>query len=317
MEVDFAKIRPSINFNFNFSRKSQVAMFSTLKEAICFNQGKYIEFEYLVGEKHKALKNALSQTNPSIEEIASCHEKLVKYIYNQLSAISKRNFEYLLRYYSLGSRSRFPARICIKLARDNYIVDAFRQKRIYRVESHPIDRNTGFKYVFDNGTYYLRNNLPGEAIRGLYINPRLDDQRVRNYKPPRFHRDIIDFKWCDCWNKDPGPIPADWNLSCYKSTLIVPMTLINNELDNEFKDSFFNVKPYNNRTIWGFLCFDHPTVNYFKEDEDMSVGYIFADVLSLYFLSTHIHTSISNTFGKASSKLNKGETVYGESITYQ
>ena len=50
------------------------------------------------------------------------------------------------------------------------------------------------------------------------------------------------------------------------------------------------------RVIFGFLCFDHIDSNYFIENEDVSLGYVFADVLSVYFVSRMMYTSMSDTF---------------------
>lgn len=289
-----------------FSKKS--ALIRLLKDFICYNQGKYIEYEFLIGERHKALKTELSKHDFSIEILRSCWQKLISYIGDQLTVISKANFDrYLVQYYDLTIRSNIPVRICIKGARGDKIVDLLRHEdRRYYTDEHPVKANTGFQYVYDNGTYYLCDDIPKEARRGFYVNPRLRDSCARNYKiswRDRLSRDEIDHNWCNCWEVD-SKIPH-WQNSCYKSTLIIPMTLINNELGDEFKGGFFIRPPAVNRIIWGFLCFDHPTTRYFAIPDDWRVGYIFADILSLYFISAHIHTTRSKTWLKATEILRK------------
>lgn len=80
----------------------------------------------------------------------------------------------------------------------------------------------------------------------------------------------------------------------YKSTLIVPMTLWNNDLSEEFKElvNLDNV----DRTIFGFLCFDHVDADYFDEENDVALGYVFADILSMYIFARLIYMESSKTF---------------------
>jgi len=52
------------------------------------------------------------------------------------------------------------------------------------------------------------------------------------------------------------------------------------------------------RTIFGYLCFDHVEENYFNDDIDIDVGYIFADIISLYMVTRSIYTELSTTYSK-------------------
>ncbi len=281
-----------------------------LASAVCYNQGKYIEFEFLVSEKHKSLKTATYQATPDLNEVAKCYDELLAHMEMQLQTVSKKNFQFLRDYFCAGKRSRYAPRICIKVVKSGKIAEGYRsEKRTYFLSEHSPGENTGFESVVENGTYYLENNIPESAIKGYYKNPRLDPLRVHNYKASRksrFVQESIDQDWVDCWFREPSdPPPIKWQCACYKSTLIIPMTLINNDLDSEFRDTFFGPVPEESRAIWGFLCFDHPTTEYFNEEDDVKIGYIFADVLSLYFISAHIHNSRSKTFGLACQLLKK------------
>ena len=51
------------------------------------------------------------------------------------------------------------------------------------------------------------------------------------------------------------------------------------------------------RMIFGYLCFDHEEAGYFQKD-DVSVGYIIADIISLYAFNRLNYTEYSNTFEK-------------------
>lgn len=312
MALDIKLIEFNLRPEFSFRRisKRRPDIIGLLKRFICYNQGRYIEFEYLVGERHKEMKEALKNSDGSSEELNRSYNELGAYVEKRLYDISTKNFnEYIVQYFQLAKGSKIPPRVCIKAARGHNMLDLYRLDRAYGVPEHPISENTGFEYVHKVGKYYVCNDIPTTAKKGLYVNPRLDDQRVRSYRLPSWlgkrwpFKSEIDGRWCNCWKFDKR-FP-DWMRSCYKSTLIIPMTLLNCEIDEEFKKRFFTTPQYDNRTIWGFLCLDHPAVDYFCQEDDWRVGYIFADFLSLYFISAFIHTSISKTFGRAEKTLGK------------
>ncbi|MCP3921866.1 MAG: hypothetical protein GY714_04695 [Desulfobacterales bacterium] len=70
----------------------------------------------------------------------------------------------------------------------------------------------------------------------------------------------------------------------------------NNNLSREFSSNF-NVQEINN-LVFGYLCFDHTDVGYFREPYDIEMGYIYADILSLYFLSRFMYVDQSSTMDK-------------------
>lgn len=57
------------------------------------------------------------------------------------------------------------------------------------------------------------------------------------------------------------------------------------------------------RTIFGYLCFDHVEEEFFTE-VDIDIGYIFADMLSLYFIARATYTELSHTFSKVQTLIN-------------
>lgn len=304
------------NFYFPRLRNCSQILLSSLNKIVCYNQGKYIQFEYLLSEHHKLLKIETYKQNPSINAIKKYYDQLISYTVRSLSTIAKYNFDYISRYYEVQHRSKFSPRICIKTVKEGKIADLFRSDPSAYEKEYPIGSNTGFRYVVKNGLYYLCNYIPKTARTGDYENPRLDPDCAKAYKTSLISRlkcDEIDPRWCRCWKKEGGKQFVGWQLSCYKSTLIVPMTLINNDLDDAFRTTFFKDNPPDiknkTRTIWGFLCLDHPSVNYFRQLEDIYVGYIFADLLSLYLISLYIHTDRSDTFRLASDILTREKGV--------
>lgn len=299
--IDF---KTDINLPWWRSRyRSQAEVIEIIKEAVCYNQSRYIQFEYLVGEKHKALKDELSLKNISEDRLHQCAEELDSYIFGQLKNISRTNFEYITNYLKVGRESTFDPRICIKNYRDGKIVDVIRsEKAAYWKEPYLTHENTGFQHVYENGTFYFENNIPDRAKEGGYVNPRLDIQRVHVYNKniwQSLRKNRFDVDWCNCWYTTvEDRATPNWQRSCYKSTIIIPMALLNSELDSGFRDKFPVESHLDNRIIWGFLCMDHLTEGYFRE-EDIKVGYIFADILALHYFSTAIHTNFSRSYLKA------------------
>src|SRR5205085_1029937 len=154
-----------------------------------------------------------------------------------------------------------------------------------------IEGNTGFLSVKDSGRYFLENDIPNSARRGRYRNPRLDVSRLNSVSTgarlPWWTSDW-DSYWVDYSRDKAG------DRSFYKSTLIVPLTLRNNALSKEFISSV-NLEGID-RYIFGYLCLDHRDSHYFDESTDIDIGYIFADLMSVFVFHRMVYTDLSKTF---------------------
>ncbi len=93
-----------------------------------------------------------------------------------------------------------------------------------------------------------------------------------------------DIDWQNCWEKFTNQTPCP--NSFYKSTLVIPMTLRNETFSREFEKLVLNgdKNKANKKTMFGFLCIDHRHTDYFNLDSDVRIGYIFADILSLFLI---------------------------------
>gem|GEM_PF-3784233 len=144
-----------------------------------------------------------------------------------------------------------------------------------------------------------------------YYNPRLIPEKVDEYTLPNWWERqkmkllprLDDEAWYRCWKgyqKGCAPAISD----CYKSTIVTPMTLMNNELSSDFWEYFLvSVPPYEGevveRTIFGYICLDSPYVDFFDEGIDTNMTYFFADCLSIYWIITHFFTSFSRLHAEA------------------
>jgi len=306
--VELNLIKQTADMSFNTGSKGlgkDFGALGVLRKAICANQGDIVEHIYWGAELHKRLRAA---SEPA--EI----NKLVDAIANDLPDIFQRSWrltvEHLSNYFKLTHSSKFLPRMCIKdtIERNGtkHVIDIFRENGGRMGVEHPIDQNTGFHSVEKDGRFFLCNDIPTSAKNNDYINPRLNQRAAKKYRPPSRVKKILrrsdelDHEWAECWNDFSRE--KNNSSSCYKSTLIVPMTLINNPLGKEFVRTTGVGK--SNRSIYGFLCFDHPQINYFHEG-DINVGYIFADLLSFYQINQHSITTHSATFAKKISEMER------------
>ncbi len=288
-----------------------------MREVICYNQGEYTQYSFLAGELHKRLKDSLREFPTDIEMLRRLCDQLEDFLRRNLTRVSQKNFKYIKAYFRRNHTGTEP-RVCIKgnYEKDskNYIVQVIRDRKVPYWSAYPLEDNSGFIDV-GNSLYSLCNDIPKQVATDKYRNARIDPELAREYykerslEPPT-SRDKQDFQydeaWIKCWKTSDPSEPQ----SCYKSTLIIPMTLRNNKLDRAFWD-IMSVKARRevSRTIFGYLCLDHVQEYYFNETIDIDVGYIFADILSLYMITRSIYTELSDAFYETIDSVSKENLV--------
>lgn len=286
---------------------------SFLREVICYNQGEYIQYSFLAGECHKTLKDAFRESPTHIDTLRQLCGKLEGFLNKQLYYVSLQNFRFLKAYFR-DPHDKEP-RICIKgnykKGATDHIVQLIRDKKVNYQSDYPLEDNSGFVFVKNHGRYFKCDDIPKSIVTDGYRNARIDTNLARAYYEQNAasadlsdnHGLHFDESWVKCWAppQGEGNPPVDPN-SCYKSTVIIPMTLWNNKLAPPFlmrlrekQKREINTEA---RTILGYLCFDHVETDYFNDDMDIDVGYIFADILSLYMMTRSIYTELSTTYSK-------------------
>lgn len=276
-----------------------------LNNLICYNQGSLIEYSLLAAERHKKIKDEYRKKLRNKSLIHSLMEELMSYLNNELFRVSLTNFDYLRQYFS-GRHEEKP-RICLKgnfkTQNRDTIISVFRDKSVNYVSDCDIEQNSGFYYIYKTGKYYINNNIP-ESIQHGYKNPRINNDQVKLYL--RHHGSSVSSliqkknkniprSWAECWNNyNEDKDSSDF----YKFTLVIPMTLMTANLSAEFKKKIKVETSESERIILGFLCIDHVEADYFVEEVDVPIGYIFSDLLSQYVMTRLIYTEISDTFQK-------------------
>jgi hypothetical protein len=306
---------------------------SLLKEAICENQGEYIQYSHRAHQLHKQLRIALHK-DVDTDTLQHLMSELDNYLNNGLERSINKNFFYLEKLFLALHTHEEPPRICTKLfikgvyddngkfvedtSGGEFVYDLFRYRAGYRNAPFVITENTGFTESARDGTRYIENDIPKAVQHRKYKNSRLNDEQVVMYRRPWWEslphyivryiaRSKTDYEWQRCWKGYDSPertcAPAE---ASYKSTLIIPVTLWNNMLDSNFKDSMakdFGVPDFQ-RFIFAFLCFDHKNRKYFDHKQDVNIGYIFADIISLYFFRKWTLTRLSKVYQDAERQLN-------------
>ncbi|WP_089724943.1 hypothetical protein [Candidatus Thiosymbion oneisti] len=280
-----------------------------VQKAVCFNQGEYLQYAFLTAEKHKKLKDSFRETPEDGTRIGALASELVNYINSKFYEDAYENFKFIHAYFE--NRSCRKLRVCIKgnFNVDNHskVISVFRDAHVSYDSDADVEKNYGFLTIYKNGTYFLENNIPEAAAEDRYFNPRLDNDLVKQFLSGASGAHAK--KWEDCWTGD-----KEDKSSFYKSTLIIPMTLWNNDLSEEFK-KLVNLENVD-RTIFGFLCFDHVEADYFDEENDVALGYVFADILSMYIFARLIYMESSKTFNFIEDCLQgKGIEINPESLS--
>ncbi len=277
--------------NIKVGKDSGTKITSLIKGVVCFFQGHYVDYSIVVSSKHKAIRIAIDK-GESEEKLLEMAREILVYASQQVDIAYREATLFLKEYYDLTGRNTqdCEVRICIKARRGDEIYDLYRAGDYDKKwSSYPLKENTGFWKIDDSGEYFIENNIPQAVKDERYKNKRIDKNKVSRYTPPsnflkrinKFRKSCDDPRWVECWDTGKRRVPM--KESCYKSTLIVPMTLLNNNLSETCKKKLGFNESYDKHT-YGFLCFDHRDIDFFDKKIDVDIGYIVADWLSLYMV---------------------------------
>lgn len=265
-----------------------------IREFICLNQSELIQYEYLLSESHKELRKHLENHN-EVNEVNELLQNLIDTAYGNLLNILNENIEKIYSMLKSIGLDKEP-NITIKTLENGAVLDFFRSHANANLSTTQIESNTGFSEIMNDSKcmHFIRHDLEADFIHGEYNNPRLDVGLRDKFKSGQI-------SWEECWTNIEG---SEKKSSHYRSTLIIPMSIRLNENDDEkfIKKFSQNVSHSEKvRTVWGFLCFDSTEKNIFidMEDELKDIGYIVADILSLYLMFFYNHITGSETFNKA------------------
>lgn len=295
--------------------KTNTDIFKLISKFVCFNQSLIAQYDVLSRKRHTELNSLLTTVQSFgnddrivqgsvLPSLKKAQEKLDSYLEGELYRICDINQQYIIDYFMMRSRSTIEPRFCIKIVQEEEAVNLFiRSGRAFVNDDCEISENTALQAIWGGSRFYVCNNIPEFISANQYTNPRINLDLAKVYYLQQ-KNDESTLGWEECWKKvetKSGIIncPSD---CVYKSTLVIPMAFINAELSNEFKE-IFKINKDSRKSIYGFLCFDHQEIDYFDEEIDSRIGFIFADILSLYFVQQYSLTNYSSTYFLASGLL--------------
>jgi hypothetical protein len=280
------------------------------------NQYFLVEYLFLANRKHQNLRNALD-SKADKDKLKEIIFDLEDHFQTSFNEVFKETCKYINRYFSqelCHRRPSIPVRISLKVIAYNQIVslERFPPWEFEDIESNTFE-NSAFDYLSHAGSqeYYLCNSIPQAINEGKYKNKRIDIQKAEDYidnyinKRPKTEKsnDSLDMEWAECWKKVRNELTGEAQIpppeSCYKSTVVSPISLSSKDLkSSEFK-KFFSLDDVSisaeSKAIVGYLCLDHPVENYF-ETKDVRFIDIVSKFLSLYMLPELGYTQYSSTY---------------------
>lgn len=262
-------------------------------EVASVNQRSVISYIFSLAERHKALRLAVEK-RIGVEDAEA---ELIRLMNSDFFSAVYDNFHLLHKHFNKTGRSSPHISI-----RGNWrsedrecIITIFRDRQISGDAPFALNQSTSISYSARTGRYYLCNDIPRAVIDGSYKSPRLKLNKAneivsRAFFP--FRRVKLTSQWSDFW------VGADIRADCaYRSNLTVPILIENAHLSDEVLAKFKASK--DDKIIFGFLCFDHDSSNFFDEKIDIPVAKTISDMISIFAFQRLRFTDYSRTFQAA------------------
>ncbi len=285
------------------------AHLNNLSSLIAQFQHDFVDFSLVAADKHRQLRKQFESHAGASEELASLKRmrQLAEDLFNHIGRGFEGAAEFistrLEHYFEIDGRCKFgPPRICVKAFDEHQrtISDLYRYKSRNINTPFAYQLNTGFVSVIEKGCPFLCNDIPTEWKKNRYKNKRLKEDRKSRFKHKLKHRvgyhllrNPDDREWEDCWEPTQGD-HLDI-ASCYKSTMILPITLNYYDVSGGLVDILRVDQGSYEGLNYGFLCLDHRHANYFNGKEDTGVIGLFASLLSLYGVIAQNYCRSSDT----------------------
>ena len=288
------------------------SMIPLLKDAICYFQGDIIKYISEAHDAHEELVKELNDIAPTDvkdnKTLLRIKNKLNDVLDDGLLAASTTAYSLLEKYFRDVRRKKQLPRICLKLNHQSnnslvvYTHSRNNKKNASFDSPCMISENSAFSHIEMHGNAYFCNNIVEKIKNGDYKNPRLNTSRGKNINVVLLQND--DSAWKSRWLDPTGDMS-----SCYRSTMVIPLTLVNNNLPNSFWKNLRNKVPGTlpiktgvdsltslKRTVFGYLGFDSTHTDYFCEKQDISMSYCLADFLCIYLYWYHYFTTFSRYY---------------------
>lgn len=300
---------------------------SWMRTTTCYNQIQIMNYSCMMQVTRTNIEKVLKKTNidnlKKIEILKTLYLREVKEHSKTVLKVYSKNIDHLKLYFK--NREYIDPRACIKqfhVVDDEFYVgnDLRKTSKTYNdylEDLALISSNKAFELLLEDSSkyYYLCNDIPTEIKERLYKNARINESNINNYKEKfvlknKYLRNKLkpspDTSWRLHW-KDSNLIGNNEYEHFYKSTLVVPIRVLKPEdtgvcLNTVLPEA---TSKFTEGNIFGFLCIDHPMINYFNKEDDISVMYVIADFLSVY---EYLNMRLNCDYQKAIKELSENET---------
>jgi hypothetical protein len=306
---------------------SEIQLLQLINKYSRFSQSSLADYFFMSDLKHKEVEMALFKKKDApdyAEKLKVKISELDDYL-DEFNQVIDKTYEFLKEYFSkeyCSKRSEIPLRFSLKVIADDQIVSL---RRCPACQYEDVESRTSDNSAFEelrNGRreFYLCNSIPEAIANDDYKNNRIDIglakkyySKIKSREIDKNNKNLLDKEWVSCWKKVKSRIngleedpPFE---SCYRSTIVLPMSLELESLSSQFRNFFHLIQNpvrdqvKNGKAILGFLCLDHPEENFFNEDTDLEIGYVFANTLSLYIIPQLMYTQYSQVYFRSLSSL--------------
>lgn len=243
----------------------------SLSNATIAMQGKILDLWNIAEREHNKLRHL---TDYNEIDITKCKKQL-----DVLQEVIKVGCHIVLLMCGNSIKGLFEQKsndrlgISVKILKEDEVTSNY----IHFVCDYPADypirlnRNTAFRYVKETGNYFLVNDVPNAVASGKF------EEEEYKYKDKKY---------------------------LFKSTLVIPLTLRNYMLSDNFMKMFHIQHFKEEKDIFGFLCLDHPDVGFFNV-QDVEISHIFAQFITFALLIEMQHTKFSEVYQHATETLYK------------
>ena len=293
-----------------------------LRKCICEFQLEYTNYQFLASRLHRDFKETFAN-NP--DNSHKEYKYLMDFVEKGFKKLCGDQAEYIQNYFHLTHLTRKKPRVGIHaVSDDDDVLDIIMLPSGEMGTTKKIDEYSVFIEVFSTGLPYLNNNLPKSAKKQEdFKHKGLNIESIRK----RYRLKIKDCKLISRWRNnlfngvaedhDWAKMSTNSNASrngLHKSHLVVPITFRAHAEKGRLDDSMVEILQLRDdgRSILGFVCIDHPLTYYFDDKQpdsydniDINIIYMYADMISLLFVTALMYTIGSKT-------CDKYVTAYGE-----
>lgn len=279
-----------------------------VRDSVCKFQLEFSQFAFKASLMHKEFKN--NQNDITLKSLEDFFVEETKFCVNKI-------VDDIEIYFKVAHTNKTPPRIGIMS-----IVDGENALRIVAqrpVKEKNLKKNisdyTCFTHIEETGKSYLCNNLPLEIKTENFKHAGIDFEKALSYKSRlkgnnKVEKFLSRIKPQDRADVAWGKIFRQSTLNqhtFYKSHFIVPITFKKwserDAINDDFKELILSDE---GRSILGCIAIDHQNTFYFDDKSpdssdrydniDANMMYMFADLISLYFVVQRTYTVGSKTY---------------------